>query len=253
MKPICVAVVDDEPVARRRIVRLLGNYREIDVVAECAHASALADVMRTRAIDAIFVDIEMPGTNGLEAVRRMREPRPSVVFVTAYSDYAANAFDVDATDYLVKPVSRERLDIAVCRIQREIAAGKAGEPEAQAATDSANAPHHLRRLTVSLGRRLMVIECDSIDHVVAYGNYLELHVGASRYALRRSIAWLESRLDPDMFVRAHRSHLVRIDAIAQARPLQSGRYLLQLKTGETVPSGRLFRDRLRAALGIRPA
>jgi two-component system, LytTR family, response regulator len=250
MKPICVAVVDDEPVARRRIVRLLGSYREIDVVAECAHTSALAEVMRTRAIDAIFVDIEMPGTSGLEAVRRMREPRPSVVFVTAYSEYAANAFDVDATDYLVKPVSRERLDVAVCRIQREIAAGKTTEPGTPVVADSTNI---LRRLTVSLGRRLMVIECDSIDHVVAYGNYLELRVGASCYALRRSIAWLESRLDPNVFVRTHRSHLVRIDAVAQARPLQSGRYLLQLKTGETVPSGRLYRDQLRTALGIRPA
>jgi two-component system, LytTR family, response regulator len=253
MKPICVAVVDDEPVARRRIVRLLGGYRQIDVVAECAHATALAEVMHTRPIDAIFVDIEMPGTSGLDAVRGMREPRPSIVFVTAYSEYAANAFEVDATDYLVKPVSRERLDVAVCRIQREIAAGRAAEHEASAITDPASAPRHLRRLTVSLGRRLMVIECDSIDHVVAYGNYLKLHVGTSCYALQRSIAWLESRLDPNAFVRTHRSHLVRIDAIAQARPLQSGRYLLQLKTGETVPSGRLYRDRLRAALGIRPA
>lgn len=251
MNPIRVAVVDDEPVARRRIVRLLGDYREIDVVAECAHPSALADVMHTGAIDAIFVDIEMPGTNGLEAVRRMHDPRPSIVFVTAYSEHAASAFEVDATDYLVKPVSRERLDVAVRRIQREIAAMGTAKSEAPAATDAADALRHLRRLTVSLGRRLMVVECDSIDHVAAFGNHLELHVGTSCYALRRSIAWLESRLDPDVFVRTHRSHLVRINAIAQARPLQSGRYLLQLTTGETVPSGRLYRDRLRAALGIR--
>jgi len=238
-----VAVVDDEPLARRRILRLLGASAEIEVVASCENAESLAQALRQHRLDAVFLDIDMPGADGFSAIAAMPDPAPKIVFVTAYSQHAARAFDIDATDYLVKPVSQERLLVAVERLRRDLAPS--------ASTENATESRYLERLTLSTGRASRMVEAETIDHIMAHANYLEIHAEGRAYVLRRQISWMEQHLDPARFLRIHRSHLVRIDAIDRIEPIASGRFQLWLRSGVSLRSGRGQRDRIRDALGLR--
>lgn len=246
--PLRVAIVDDEPLARKRIARLLGEDPAIDIVAQCENVDALVRTLRLHRLDAVFLDIEMPGSNGLsaaEALRTLQTPTPGVVFVTAYSQHAVRAFDVEAIDYVVKPVSEERLAQAVERVRR--ACARLREDNAPA---SALAGAYPQRMALPVARGTRLVEVDTIDRVLAQANYLEIHAEGRCYVLRRPLTWMEQRLDPARFLRVHRSHIVRIAAIDRIEPLPSGRYRLKLRNGDVLPSGRSHRERLREVLGL---
>lgn len=248
--PLRVAIVDDEPLARKRITRLLGEDPAIDVVAQCENVDALVRTLRLHRLDAVFLDIEMPGSNGLtaaEALRTLQTPAPGVVFVTAYSQHAVRAFDVEAIDYVVKPVSEERLAQAVERVRRVCARLREDIPAASATTMAGAYP---QRMALPVARGTRLVEVDTIDRVLAQANYLEVHAEGRCYVLRRPLTWMEQRLDPTRFLRVHRSHIVRIAAIDRVEPLPSGRYRLRLRNGDVLPSGRSHRERLREVLGL---
>jgi two-component system LytT family response regulator len=236
MSRLRIAIADDEPMARLRVQRLLALDADVDVVAVCPNADALVDVLRAQRVDALLLDIGMPGKNVFAAWNELAEPRPRVVFVTAYAEYAAKAFEIDASDYLVKPVSQDRLFAAIERVRRDLAAVR-----------PAAVP---RRIALPIGRRIRLVDLEAIDHVVAQANYLEIHVESRSLVLRRPISWMEEQLDSRHFVRVHRSHVVRIHAVDHAEPLPSGRYRLRLKTGTVLCSSRRYRDAIRLALGI---
>lgn len=246
MSRLRVAIVDDEPLARTRLRRLLAADPAVEIVADCDSAAALADVLReqrrdAQLLDAVFLDIEMPESDGFAALRALPAPRPAVVFVTAYSAHAVRAFDVAAVDYLVKPVSQERLLAAVARVRAHRTA---------VADAPAPATPFPERLALPIGRRMSLVAVDTIDRVLALANYLEVRVGPRAYVLRRPLGWLEPQLDPRRFVRVHRSHIVRIDAVSQIEPQASGRYCLTLRDGARLFSGRSHRERIRAAFGL---
>lgn len=230
-----LAIADDEPMARLRLQRLLARDARIDIVAVCQNADELVDALRTQRVDALLLDIEMPGKDVFTAWTELAEPRPRVVFVTAYAEFAARAFDIDASDYLVKPVAQDRLFAAVERLRRDIAAAE---------------PTPARHIPLPIGRRIRLVDLSTIDHVIAQANYLEIHVGPRSFVLRRPITWMESQLDAHAFVRVHRSHVVRVRAIEQVEPLPSGRYRLRLASGTELFSSRSYRDAIRLALGI---
>jgi len=246
MNPLRVAIVDDEPLARTRLRRLLGRvgHGRVQVVAECVDVEDLLETAAELDIDALFLDIEMPGGNGFSALARWRGPRPQIVFVTAYPQYGASAFDVRAVDYLVKPVAQERLRDTLDRLD----ANEGGEPHpgpdpsvaAQGAVEPAD------RLPLKVGRRTHLVAIDRIDLVLAQRNYLQVHADGAVYAVRSTLAEFQQRLDDARFVRVHRSALVRIAAIRQLQPAGSARYRVVLSSGLSVYSGRRFHGAIAA-------
>lgn len=237
MSRLRVVIADDEPMARLRLQRLLALDGGVEIVGVCGNADALSEILRAQRVDALLLDIEMPGKNVFAAWAELAEPRPRVVFVTAYAEFAAKAFEIDACDYVVKPVSQERLSAAIDRVRRDLAA--ASPPAAGR-----------RRIALPIGRRIRLVDLDAVDHVVAQGNYLEIQVESRSFVLRRPIAWMEAQLDPRHFVRVHRSHIVRVQTVDHVEPLASGRYRLRLKSGKLLFSSRSYRDAIRSALGL---
>lgn len=241
MSELCVAIVDDESLARARLRRLLEKVggSAIRVVAECVDADELLATAASCSIDVLFLDIEMPGGNGFGALARWQGPRPQIVFVTAYAQHGVRAFDARATDYLMKPVSAERLRDTLERV-RHVAAQ---------VSPAAAAPSG-KWLPLSIGQRTHLVPTVQIDLVLAHGNYLEIHAAGATYMIRNTLADFQAKLEPENFVRLHRSAIVRIAAIREIKPMGSGRFRIGLHGGRHVHSGRHFRDQVHALLGM---
>jgi len=228
-------VVDDEPLARARLRRLLAQHPEVEVLADCGSGEESIATMQELRPDLAFLDIRMPDMDGFDVLDALGPQRPAqVVFVTAYSEHAVRAFEARALDYLLKPVSAERLKQALQRLQAPAAAAET-YPE---------------RIPVPVGGRIHLVETARIDHVDAHANYVELHLGTRSLVLRETMTRLESRLDPKRFLRVHRSRLVRLDGIVEAQPHASGRFALRLKCGARIVTGRSYAARVRSALGV---
>lgn len=242
MSALRVVIADDEPLARLRLRRLLGTIPGLEVVAECASGIEVMQLLPDCPCDLLFLDIQMPGADGFQALEHVVARPRAVVFVTAHAEHAVRAFDVQAVDYLLKPISADRLLQALERVQRALAS--------EAAIIAT--PAIPRRLALPIGRRMQMVELDELDCALAQANYVELKVGARSFVLRETISGFHARLDPQRFLRIHRSAIVRIDAIREIEPLASGRYRVNLHSGQRLVSGRSYRDALRAALGLAP-
>lgn len=240
MTPLAVAIVDDEALARHRLRRLLSKVggHDIAIVLECVDAPELLERSLEMHIDVLFLDIEMPGGDAFDILRRWQGPRPDVVLVTAHENYGVRAFDARVVDYLLKPVSAERLRETVERLRERtpIAARRSGDDERG------------DRIALQVGQRTHLVPIRQIDAVVAQGNYIDVFVGGDRYSIRRSLASFEGDLDAGMFVRLHRSVLVRRAAIREISPLGSGRFRLALHGGRHFHSGRSYGAQVRSLL-----
>ena len=238
MQRLRAVVVDDEPLARARLRRLLAQHPGVEVLADCGSGEESIATLEQLQPDVAFLDIRMPDMDGFDVLDALGPRRPrQVVFVTAYSDHAVRAFEARALDYLLKPVSAERLRQAVERLSL---------PAAPAAVAAA----FPERLSVPINGRIHLVETAQIDHVDAHANYVELHLGSRSLVLRETLTHLESRLDPKRFLRVHRSRLVRLDGILEAQAHASGRFLLRLKSGARIVTGRSYAARVRGALGV---
>lgn len=245
--PLRAVIADDEQLARARLRRLLGHEPDVDVIAECATGRETADAMRRTRPDVLFLDVQMPDVDGFGALREVpADERPWIVFVTAWATHAVRAFEERALDYLLKPISAERLHDAVGRVRERIA-----ESASHAAPRHAAEPREYpARLAVPIGSRLRFIAAADIDYITAAANYAEIHAGGHAFALRETMASLEARLDPRAFLRIHRSRIVRLAAIEDIEPLASGQFVVRLKNGTRLTSGRSYRQLLQKALGI---
>lgn len=230
-------IVDDEPPARRRLQRMLAAHEDVDLLAGCGSpATAIAALHRHRP-DLVFLDIQLPEGDGfgiLDAIWGRHDP--AVVFVTAYSEHAVRAFEVDAVDYLLKPYSRDRLDLALDRVRDRLARRTAAPA--------------LNRLPVEIGGRIRLLDLDSIDYIRAEDGYLRIRAGTRSHLVRGTLAKLQERLGSAEFLRIHRSVIVRIDRIRELEILGHGEMRLTLCSGDTVISGRAYREQVRAALGL---
>ncbi len=239
MRPLQVALVDDEPLARSRLRRLLRKVAglQLHIAAECVDVDDLLLHAARLPLDLIFLDIEMPGGGGFGALARWPGPRPLVVFVSAFPAYGVKAFEVRAVDYLMKPVSADRLRETVARVL-----------DATERRQGAEAPSSDDRIPLQIGQRTHLVSPDSIEAVVSQRNYLEVHSAHSTYVIRRTMAALEEELDASKFVRLHRSVLVRVTAVRAIKPVGSGRYQVELESGRRVYSGRNYRSIVHALL-----
>ena len=244
MQKIRTLVADDEPIARERILALLRDEDDIEIVGECATGLEAQEAIAHAAPELMFLDIEMPEMDGLALARTVQSSgAPAVVFVTAYDEYALSAFEVHALDYLLKPISTERFRAALVHARAHVArrrndGGSAGRERARR-----------DRLMIKSGGRIHVIRTADIDWCEASGNYVGLHVGPQCHLVRDTMAHLESELDPRQFMRIHRSTIVNVDRVQEMQPSFNGEYVVVLRGGTRLTLSRGYRDAIQARLG----
>jgi two-component system LytT family response regulator len=260
--PIRVLVVDDEPLARMRIEDLLAKTEGAVVVGTAANGVEGVNRIRELRPDLVFLDVQMPGKTGIEVVREIgADAMPATIFVTAYDQFAVDAFDVAALDYLVKPFDDERFEAAFERARQRLSLegmqklreqllhvlqGGSAAPQPR----SPAAPRFLERIAVEMRGKVRSVPVDQIDYIVADGPYAELHTGDRRHVIRESMQTLEERLDPSRFMRVHRSMIVRLDLVDTLHRGAGGDYEVQLKNGVRVKVSRSRREALERWLGV---
>ncbi|MDQ3798970.1 MAG: LytTR family DNA-binding domain-containing protein [Acidobacteriota bacterium] len=240
-------IVDDEPLARERIKRMLRDEPDITVIGECGNgAEAIAAIKREKP-DLVFLDIQMPEKNGFEVIESLdAKAVPTIIFVTAYDQYALQAFEVHALDYLLKPFNRDRLNRALTRARGHIEHrnfGNLDERLASLIADLKVERKYLERLVVKTTGRVFFLKTDEIDWIEAAGNYLKLHVGRESHLIRETMNGIEAKLNPDKFLRIHRSTVVNIDRIKELHPMFSGDYSVILRNGVELTLSRNYRER----------
>ena len=235
--------MDDEPLARKRVVRLLRHDPDINIVGTFSSATEAAAQARELAPQLMLLDIRMPELDGFELVAACAEQglNPYIIFVTAYSDRSMDAFGVGAIDYLLKPFDDERFARALARAKSLIAAQ---EPGAAAAAPPPSLAAGRTRLLLSERGKVVVLAMRDIEFVQAAAKYVKIYAGGRCFSLRQSLGSLEGRLDPALFVRVHRSTLVNVEHIAEMHPLFHGDYELILRRGTRLTLSRRYRERL---------
>lgn len=219
---LSVMIVDDEPTARRRLKRFLLAEPDVEVAAECSTGAAAVATLRERTVDAVFLDVQMPEMNGFDVLRVVGTDRlPLIVFVTAFDEFALQAFEAHAIDYLLKPFGEDRVRRALDRVR----AFRAGRSEIGAQSGQLNEllqatskEHRLSCLLVKRDDRVLVLQPPDIDWIEAVGDYVKLHVGAESHLTRATLAEMQQRLARDGFVRIHRSRLVNLERVRELRP-----------------------------------
>jgi two-component system LytT family response regulator len=244
-------VVDDEPLARQRILRLLARDPEFTVVAACASAGEAVDIDPAAQVDLVLLDIRMPEGDGFSLLEALGERGidPFVIFVTAYSEHAATAFDIEAVDYVVKPFDDERFAKAVARAKPIIQQARASldrEPLGAGALPSATmrALRFPGRLLISEKGRVLFLPVHIIEFVQAAGKCVKIFAQGNCHILREPLQEIEARLDASQFVRIHRSTIVNVEQIVELQPLFHGDYEVVLKRGTRLTMSRRFRSRM---------
>jgi len=247
-EPLRAVIVDDEPLARQGVRQQLERHAEVTVVGEAGDGEAAIAVIEGTAPDLVFLDIEMPGLSGLEVVRCLEMPAlPLVIFVTAYDQYAVEAFGACALDYLLKPIDPERFDATLARVRERVGGEMA--PDLRGLSADIGRRGRRPRLVIREGGNLKIVPVAEIEWVEAADNYVVLHTEGGRHLWRRSLSGVEEELAGCGFVRAHRSSLVRVEAVRELRSGERGDFVLVLASGVQVKGSRRFRDGVVEALG----
>jgi two-component system LytT family response regulator len=238
-------IVDNEHIARQHLHRLLLAVPGIDIVAECEDGPTALKALEQSRVDLLLLNIRMPGMNGFEVVERIESrPLPLIIFVTGYEQYAVRAFDTRAVDFLLKPVSAERLHHAINRVRRNLRLIRAmPRPTSQADTCPS------RRFSVRRGSQISFVAPEEIDWIESAGNYAVLHVGNQNHLLRETMSSLERELPGDSFMRVSRSAIVHLSRVKELETIAEGHHCAVLDNGARVAMTRSVREveqRLRA-------
>ena len=246
---IRVLIVDDEPVARRGILRLLRQEPDIEVVGECGDGAAAIAAISALSPDLVFLDVQMPELDGFAVIAAVETDRmPAVVFVTAYDQHAVRAFDAQAVDYVLKPIDPHRFHRALQRARSHLSHPDDGfvrrVSEVLRSINGGDLPRYPERLAIRSDGRVRLLDIDEVDRIVAAGNYVEIHAGTKQHLLRETMASLEARLDPQRFIRVSRAAIVSIARIREVQPLFNGDFVVLLRNGAQVNGSRRFRTAL---------
>ena len=258
MGSIRILIVDDEPVARRGIRQQLQTETDVEIVGECGNGHEAVASIRELSPDLVFLDVQMPLLDGFGVIESLSaETTPAVVFVTAYDEHAIRAFEVNALDYLLKPIDPERFRKTLARARAEAcdSGTKHLDQKLSALLQSlkglqpdAARPQYLERIAIKEQDRVFFVNVEQLDWLRAQGNYVELHVESESHLLRETMDGMESKLDPRKFLRLRRSTIVQVERIKELRPLFNGEYEVLLKDGTQLVSSRRYRQNLDALL-----
>ena len=251
-------IVDDEALARRRVARLLAERDDVEIVGECSGGEAAVEAIRRARPDLVFLDVQMPDLDGFGVLQRLNgDHTPTVIFVTAYDQYALRAFEACAVDYLLKPYEPDRFSQAVDRAVQWIAKGSAtdqderlkrllrevlqSQPAVSSDGPAAAAEGRLDRFMVKRDGRSQFVRAADVDWIESDGNYVNLHVGKQSHLVRGTIAACAERLDPRQFIRIHRRYIVNMERVKEVQPWFGGDYIVLLNDGHKLRLSRNFR------------
>ena len=244
-----ILIVDDEPLARDGIKLMLGGD---SLVMEARNGREAVIKIRDEKPDLVLLDVQMPRMDGFSVVEAVgADKMPAVIFVTAYDQYAIRAFEISAVDYLLKPVAEERFRMAFERARKRLGTVRPLESTRQmlAVLEAmANPRRYLSRLAIRSGDRTIFLTMDEVEWIEAAQNYVRVHAGQATHLLHVPMNTIETSLDPERFVRIHRSHIVNLHRIRQYWTLPHGQFILELASGERLQSGRTYGEKIRSLL-----
>jgi two-component system, LytTR family, response regulator len=244
-------IVDDEVLARLRLRTLLQAHDDVEVAGEAGDGAAGIEMIGELRPDLVLLDVQMPGVDGFGVVSALgAEEMPAVVFVTAFDEFAVNAFEANAVDYLMKPVAAERLAVALDRVRARRARPAADPALLNLLREVQPARPWRDRFAIRTGEVFAVVRADEVGWMEAADNYVRLHTRRGPFLLRARISEMENELDPRLFLRIHRSTVLAVDRVQRIEPWGVGEYLFVLDDGTRLTSTRPYRDRIRAAFGL---
>ena len=253
---IRVLIVDDEPVARRGLRNQLKKAGDIEVIGEAGNGrDAVETIVQTRP-DLVFLDVQMPLLDGFRVIETLNKEHlpPAIVFVTAFDEHAIRAFEINALDYLLKPVDPKRLQKTLQRAREQIRSTRTGERDeklfALLRDIQSLKTEYLQRFVVKKDGRIFFLDANEIEWVSSEGNYVQLHTKGKTHLLRETMDRLECKLNPREFIRIRRSTIVRTDVIKELQSLFNGEYGVVLKDGTQLQSSRRYRKNLDVLLKV---
>jgi two-component system, LytTR family, response regulator len=245
-------IVDDEPLARRSIRKHLKAFPDFEVAGECGDGESAVAAIREQKPDLVFLDIQLPEFDGFDVIRAVGKPAmPVTIFVTAYDRYALQAFEAHALDYLLKPFSEDRFRDSLFHARRALELGKQppNHQLSQLLDEMNKKKDYLRRIPVPVKGRFLFFNVRDLDWIEAEGNYLRLHGNGGSHLIRRNMNEMEAKLDPERFMRIHRSTIVNLQRIREIQPWFHGHHRVVMTTGQELKLSRYQKDKLRQLLG----
>jgi len=246
-----VLIVDDEPISRRRLRRLLTLESDCELAGECENGREAVEALARRPVDILYLDVQMPEMNGFEVIQAISKAHPLIIFTSAYDEYALKAFEVHAFDYLLKPFDRRRFRESLQRARTQISRAKPAISDERILTlfeNLAGARNMPDRIAIRNNGRVMFLRLGEIDWIEAADNYVCLHCGKDTHILRETMNELEARLDPARFIRVHRSAIVNLDCIRELQPWFRGDYKVMLNDGTELTLTKNHREKLESRL-----
>ncbi|MBI4852144.1 MAG: response regulator transcription factor [Acidobacteria bacterium] len=242
-----IVIIDDEPPARKKLKMFLKNTQGFEIVGEAGDGLEAVTVIQNLRPDLIFLDIQMPHLTGFEVLEELElDIMPKVIFTTAYDQYAIKAFEIQALDYLLKPFDEERFQEALKRALTKTSNQDQLTQINDLLLTLKNKQKYLQRILLKTNNRMIVLKTDDINWIDAEEKYVNLHAGKHTYLHRENISSLEQQLDPEKFIRIHRSNIINIDFLQEITPWTHGDYVITLKDGTKLNLGRNYKDRLLA-------
>ncbi len=253
IKKLRAIVVDDEPPARNKIRELIKSEPGVEIIDECTNGREAVQSIAANSPDLVFLDIQMPELDGFGVIEAIGpEHFPAVIFVTAYDQYAVQAFEVHAIDYLLKPFDRQRFQTALNRVRDHLQSNRHDDLNQQLNSllrQLKGPKKQAERFVVKSGGRVFFLKNDEIDWIEAAGNYVRLHVGTETHLLRETMNAIQKKLDPALFIRIHRSTFVNIEKIKELQPWFHGEYVVIMRDGTQLTMSRSYRSNLPDLLG----
>jgi two-component system LytT family response regulator len=245
-----IVLIDDEPLARMVVLEYIQQHEGIEVVAECSDGFQGVKAIIQHKPDLIFLDIQMPKINGFEMLELL-DTVPSVIFTTAFDEYAIKAFESNAIDYLLKPFSKERFDLAIEKYKTKSVNTGAAEKNVQALLETATKqPDDKNRIVVKNGSDIRIVPVQDILYIEAYDDYVKLFTKDTYYLKKKTMSYYEQVLDQNKFFRTHRSYIINLQELTKIEPLEKNTYIAILKTGKKVPLSRTGYTKLKEMLGV---
>jgi two-component system, LytTR family, response regulator len=242
-------IIDDEPLARTVVREFLKDYPDFQVVAECGDGFAGFKAIQDHSPDFVFLDVQMPKINGFEMLELL-ETKPDIIFTTAFDEYAIQAFEKNAIDYLLKPFSKERFNQA---INKWMAWNKAKEVKSGVESPEFSLPEQpvqKERVVVKHGSMIKIIPVHEIEYFESADDFVKIHTKDGSFLKNKTMTYFEKTLDPAEFVRTHRSFMVQVNQITRLDPYEKDSFVAILKNGKKIPVSRSGYPRLRAVLGL---